>query len=89
MKKPTKQPRFGKVELTVIALVGALLILVGLLIVKNRSTPQETAPTTQQTDSIPKVTNTDGLSDIEKTLDDTSVDSGADSSQLDQELSGF
>lgn len=75
--------------MSVMVIVGALLIVIGFMIVLQQKDEPVLLEPPKQTETVPEVADQEDLIKVEKMLDDAPVDDPNDSTQLDQELSAF
>lgn len=89
---------FSPVEILIVVVIVGVISLIGYTIYdrqqpKSASTSGQTSQTesagNEDIPSAPEINSTEDLTKAEKTLDDTSVEGGSDSSQLDAELASF
>ncbi len=93
-----KQAGFSVVEALIIFVVIGALVFVGYTVYKKQQADKQTntsqssssqEATAHDVKSAPTITTADDLDTAQKTLDDASLDSDPDSTQLNKELSEF
>lgn len=89
MKLPKILSRYSRTEMSIMAVVGALLIVIGFMIVMQQRDEPVLPEPPKQTETVPEVADQEDLIKVEKMLDDVPVDDQGDGNQLDQELSAF